>query len=59
MKADFFSVTASSELTEELWGVVGLYESLRDALPLVEIWSRGTVNKLVDWLVFRPKCARN
>ena len=29
----------------------------RDALPLVEIWSHEFVNKLVDWLAVRPKCA--
>ena len=35
---------------EELWSVVGFYESVKDggALPLVEIWSHEFVNKLVE-----------
>jgi len=37
-KADFPSVSPSSERIEELWVIVGFYEGVQEFCPLLEMW---------------------
>ena len=51
-KADFSSVSPSSERIEKLWGAVVLYGSVEEELPLVEIWWHEFYDKLAEWGAF-------